>query len=357
MISRLVFATLFFLACFVQAQPPPGYYSSATGLYGVSLQQALHQIIDNHYAAQYSALHGHFMSTDTKADSTVWDMYSDVPGGTPPYVYHFIPQDQCGNYSQEGDCYNREHSFPKSWFGGDVMPMFSDLFHLYPTDGFVNGQRGNLPYGVVQNANWTSLNGSKRGSSAVPGYTGTVFEPIQEYKGDFARTMFYMAVRYYGQDGSWPGSDMTNGAQPKPWALAMLRQWHQQDPVSQKEIDRNNAVYAIQNNRNPFIDHPAFVEDIWSPTAGIRDAIALVACLYPVPAMDYCIVNFTQPLSTDLYWQMNNTLGVPVNKGGLEPGQTLSRIDVTGLVPGMYFLQIHHHPGTPMGVYPLLVAR
>ncbi|MBE0640777.1 MAG: endonuclease, partial [Bacteroidales bacterium] len=226
------------------AQAPSGYYTGTAGLYGNNLKSALHQIIQGHTPMAYSQLFSCFANTDARSDNTVWDMYSDNPGGIPPYIYYFIASDQCGNYSQEGDCFNREHSFPKSWFGGDIMPMYSDLFHLYPTDGFVNGQRGNLPYGETANPDWTSLNGSKRGPSSVPGYSGNVFEPIDAYKGDLARTYFYMAVRYYSEDASWPGSPMTMGAQPLPWALAMLIQWHQTDTVSQKERDRNNAVYA-----------------------------------------------------------------------------------------------------------------
>ncbi len=126
-------------------------------------------------------------------------MYSDNPGGTVPYTYNLTDADQCGNYGGEGDCYNREHSWPKSWSDEDA-PMYSDLFHLYPTDGYVNGRRSNYPFGDVGSASWTSMNGSKVGSCSYPGYSGTVFEPIYEYKGDFARSYFYMTVRYYNED-------------------------------------------------------------------------------------------------------------------------------------------------------------
>ncbi|MCK5519777.1 MAG: endonuclease, partial [Candidatus Marinimicrobia bacterium] len=206
-------------------------------------------------------------STDKKANGKVWDMYSDNPGGTPPYEFTFgTDQDVGTGGSTEGEFYNREHSFPKSWFD-DGSPMYTDLFHLYPTDKLVNNKRGNYPYGEIDNASWTSLNGSKVGSCSYPGYSGTVFEPIDAYKGDFARTYFYMATRYYGDDGDWPGSDMTNGAQMKPWALAMMREWDKNDPVSEKELNRNNAVYTIQKNRNPFIDYPWFSGLIWGNLA------------------------------------------------------------------------------------------
>ncbi len=248
-------------------QAPTGYYDSAEGLEGEALRSALHNIIDNHQVQSYSSLHTYFVSTDAKPDGTVWDMYSDIPGGTPPYVYHFVSSDQCGNYNSEGDCYNREHSWPKSWFN-NASPMKSDLFHVYPTDGYVNGQRGNYPYGEVNSPSWTSMNGSKRGSNSYPGYSGVVFEPIDEYKGDLARTYFYMSVRYYTEDSSWDSNGMVDGADLLPWAASMLLEWHHSDPVSEKETDRNNAVYTIQNNRNPFIDHPEWADCIWGNNCG-----------------------------------------------------------------------------------------
>ena len=257
---RLFCLVLFF--AWLAAEIPPGYYDDAEGLEGDSLRLALHHIIDDHNAQSYGSLHDHYESTDVKPDGTVWDMYSDIPGGTPPYIYNFTDSDQCGNYTQEGDCYNREHSWPKSWFN-DAMPMKTDLFHVYPTDGYVNGMRSNYPYGEVESASWTSQNGSKRGTMDGYGFTGTVFEPIDEYKGDFARTYFYMSTRYYTEDSGWDENDMVIGADLKPWALDMLMDWHEQDTVSQKETARNDAVYDIQGNRNPFIDHPEWVVCIW----------------------------------------------------------------------------------------------
>ena len=265
---------LLFLLFYIQTgytQIPPGYYNAASGLTGSGLQMALHNIIKNHNSISYSGIWNAFYTTDDKPNGTVWDMYSDIPNGTPngnpPYVYTF-GTDQCGTASAEGDCYSREHSFPKSWFN-DAAPMTTDLFHIIPADQYVNNKRSNYPYGEVNNPTWTSLNGSKLGPSSTTGYSGTVFEPRDEYKGDLARNYFYMAVRYYTEDSSWPGSPMVDGSQLKGWALTMLMAWNQQDPVSTKEIDRNNAIYAIQNNRNPFIDHPEYVAGIWDPNSGI----------------------------------------------------------------------------------------
>lgn len=248
------------------AQPQPGYYDTAAGLSGPALRVALHQIITPHTVLANNALWSAFESTDRKPDGSVWDIYSDVPGGSPAYVYQFV-EDQCGTYAAEGDCFNREHAFPQSWYGS-AAPMSTDLFHLYPVDAWVNQQRGNLPYGRVGQANWTSTNGGKRGNSNWPGYADVVFEPIDEYKGDLARSYFYMMTRYLPQLGGWNTPMMVSG-DLAPWAVSLLLAWHEQDPVSDKEQERNNAVEELQGNRNPYIDQPGWAPSIWGPFAGL----------------------------------------------------------------------------------------
>lgn len=256
----LTFISIILNIFYCWAQIPQGYYNSANGLSGEDLREELYQIIKNHNSQSYDALWSHFEETDKKQNGSVWDMYSDNPTGVSSYEYTFVA-DQCGNYNQEGVCYNREHSFPQSWFS-DASPMKSDLFHVYPTDGWVNGKRGNYPYGNVSSASWTSINGSKLGTGNNNGYNGTVFEPIDEYKGDFARTYFYMVTRYKDIANNW-SSDMLSGDDLSDWALNVLLEWDKNDTVSQKEIDRNNAIYKIQNNRNPYIDNPKYVDYIW----------------------------------------------------------------------------------------------
>ncbi|VAW26577.1 Endonuclease I, partial [hydrothermal vent metagenome] len=183
------------------ANIPDGYYNTANGKSGYTLKTALYNIIKGHNTKSYGALWNLYKTSDVKSNGKVWDMYSDIPGGTPAYEYTFV-SDQCGNYSGEGSCYNREHSFPKSWFN-DASPMTTDPFHIVPSDGYVNGKRGNYPYGEVGSATFTSTNGSKLGASNYPGYSGTVFEPIDDYKGDFARGYFYMATRYENLIAGW----------------------------------------------------------------------------------------------------------------------------------------------------------
>lgn len=242
---------------------PQGYYDNAANKSGSTLREALHNIIKMHDTLSYNDLWQAFYSTDIRPDNNkVWDIYSDKPGYTPAYYFTF-GSDQCGSYSNEGDCYNREHSVPNSWFGGSVAPMYTDLFHLYPTDGYVNSKRSNLPIGKVVSTSWTSTNGSKVGTSNISGYSGQVFEPIDSFKGDFARTYFYMAVCYMDKNLGVETQSNFSGGDLKPWAKQLLLQWDALDPVSQKEIDRNNAIYELQHNRNPFIDHPELAAKIF----------------------------------------------------------------------------------------------
>ena len=322
------------------SQPPAGYYDSAGELTGKALQQALHDIIDNHTVVSYSGLYSCFITTDVKPGSVVWDMYSDMPGGTPAYVYYYSGGQECGNYDSEADCYNREHSFPKSWFDNESSPMYSDLFHIYPTDGYVNNRRANYPMGETASATWTSTNGSMVGPSSLSGYSGIVFEPIDEYKGDFARTYFYMATRYYGEDSSWPGSDMTTGAEPKPWAMTMLLAWHRTDAVSTKETDRNNEVYKYQNNRNPFIDDPQFAEKIWGTLNPVSEIAAdnVAALLYPNPASDKVHLQVTDYECSGAEAYIYDLSGCLVRAITIEEGVTF--FEVSELQSGIYFVRI-----------------
>ena len=236
------------------AQIPNGYYNNANGKTGDELKVALHNIIKGHHVVSYNGLLNAFAYTDCKPNGKIWDIYSNIE--------YSLNSGLCGEYEQEGDCWNREHTWPQSWFNESTTPR-SDLFHVYPTDGYVNGQRSNYPYGEVNNPIYTSGNGSKLGPCVTSGYSGRVFEPIDEYKGDIARSYFYMSVRYYSEDSDWGTSGMTNKSEIEPWAMTMLLRWSDEDPVSDKEIARNNAVYGYQNNRNPFIDHPEYARMIW----------------------------------------------------------------------------------------------
>lgn len=260
----LFYITFSFLSSLF-GQIPSGYYSAADGKKGRELQETLAHIIDNHQVVSYSSLWTHFSSTDSWNDTLIWDIYSNNTATGASYYFQF-QEDQCGNVgSSEGVCYNREHTFCQSWFGGGTGSPYSDLFHIYPVDGYINSTRNNYPYGIVNSPTRIFSNGSKYGTNSTPGSpSGNAYEPIDEYKGDIARSLFYMATRYLFEDENFSTSHpMTNRSQLQPWALEMLKEWHVIDPVSDKEINRNNAVYEIQHNRNPFIDYPEIVGKIW----------------------------------------------------------------------------------------------
>ncbi len=338
--NRFVFTMAGILsAILATAQIPVGYYDIADGLYGEDLQQALHNIIDNHNSLTYDDLWDAFEDTDPRPDNNnlVWDMYSDVPGGTPAYYYTF-GSDQCGNYEGEGFCYNREHSWPKSWYN-DASPMYTDLVQLVPTDGYTNGQRSNLVYGEVSSASWTSMNGSKVGGSALSWTNETVFEPIDEYKGDFARIYFYMATRYYSEDGSFNSNDMVDGSQIKPGALEMLMTWHENDSVSQKELIRNDAIYDWQYNRNPYVDHPEYVEYVWGDSQNVSQQLSLDDIkINPNPVSD--ILNLEIPVQSPKGYQL--VLFDYCGKSLLKQqttGNDMS-LDVSGLQSGIYMVCI-----------------
>ena len=226
---------LFFVTLMAMGQPASGYYTSAEGLKERSLKSAISEIISVQTVNSYNYLWTLFRTSDVRPDGKVWGMYSNC-------VFTF-GTDQCGNYSQICDCYNREHIVPQSWFN-EKSPMVSDGFHIYPTDGKVNALRSNYPHGETNSA---ALGGAALGSlgpSSVAGYTGTVYEPADEYKGDIARTYFYFVTRYESELMTMNGTVLTTSAYPglTTWFLNLMLKWHREDPVSQKELDRNNAV-------------------------------------------------------------------------------------------------------------------
>lgn len=247
------------------AAEPAGYYSTCENKSGAALLSALCKKVGPHTNVGYNGLLSLYKTSDVYSDGTIWDMYS---------TKHWKPGITCGNYKKVGDCYNREHSFPKSWFN-DAQPMYSEAFHIYPTDGKVNGQRSNFPYGECANGTTLPSNGSVKalgrlGSCTFPGYSGTVFEPDDQYKGDFARSYFYMAAAYNDKIAGWNSKMLAGNNYPafSSWAINLLLKWHREDPVSQKELDRQEVVYGAQHNRNPFIDHPELAEYIWGNKKG-----------------------------------------------------------------------------------------
>ncbi len=311
-----------------QAQIPAGYYDSAEGLTGQPLRAALHNIIDDHTSIPYGDIDQHFPATDKKANGKVWDIYSYVFSGSQPYEYTYgVHECDAGlQYNSEGDCFNKEHIWPQSYFNSQPIPR-SDLHHLFPTDGWVNNKRSNFPFGEVSSVDWTSDNGSKVGSSTdYVGYSGKVFEPLDSFKGDVARAIFYTSTRYYTESSGWSAWTMSSGIDLTTDAADLLLSWHRMDSVSTKEIERNNAIYGIQGNRNPYIDYPELVECVWGGICtplGVEDISTELDYIFsdrilqlPFQAEEILVIN---------------TLGKVVHHK-----TSSSQISVDGVAPGLY---------------------
>lgn len=265
----IVFLTLCLaLTSFADRYDVSSYYDGTKGLSGYTLKSAVKQIISkDHYDRGYDSLLDIYFQSDADRefdnDGSIVDIYSENPYGPDAYTYKDRHQ-ACGNYSQEADCFNREHLFPQSIFN-KRSPMRNDFFQVYATDGYVNNRRGSLPFGEVSHAEWISENGCKVGSNNFGSYRGRVFEPIDAFKGDIARALLYFGTRYEDDIGNWH-HDMLNGSSDQvyqDWFIELLIKWHHQDPVSAHEINRNNVGFEYQGNRNPFIDHPEWVDLIW----------------------------------------------------------------------------------------------
>lgn len=260
------------------------YYKTLDGLAGEKLWTATSSVTNlNYKSIGYKGLYTAYKQTDVypaghPQAGKIWDMYGECA---------FATGNTCGNYNGVCDCYNREHSIPQSWWGGGTSGIGNDIFHVLPTDGKINGVRSNYEYGEVNGG--TNWNGNHFGSAdswstdrktiasaageSVKG-SGQVFEPKEEYKGDIARGLLGTIVKWQ-QSNLTSGNNFFNGKYTASSyygltkkAVVLLVKWHREDPVSQKEIDRNNGIQATQGNRNPFIDYPYLVEYIWGEHAG-----------------------------------------------------------------------------------------
>jgi len=339
----------------IQAQIPTGYYDHATST-GFTLKTELKRIINNvndpeitvneyiHNPQSYGALWTLYPNSDDRADGKVWDMYSNCD-------FTFVTdQDNGTGGGSECDKYNREHSFPRSWFGSNTsLPIYTDPFHVIPTDKKVNADRGNLAYGEVDVVSYTSANGSLKGTSSIPGPTGTVFEPVDMYKGDIARGYLYLAVRYEDEIAAWEtndsdGDSMLDGSNNivfEQWALDMLYSWHINDPVSQKEIDRNESIYLHQNNRNPFIDHPEWVASIWSSVLAVDDYTANDFSMYPNPAHSN-LVYINKGNNTIKQLELYTITGKLILTKKINTQNSVITLNKLNTVSaGMYLLKIH----------------
>ena len=264
----------FFLLLFpllLQAEEMPvGYYNAIDGKQDSVLKSTLGQIIRPHTAIPYGSgaesTWGVFYYSDQDEEGYCMDMYCD----------------SWKKFTSVGavvsGC-NIEHSFAKSWWGGSKNDAYKDCYHLNPSNSTANSARSNYPLGVpTKDLKDQSVTGSlKVGKATYEGETFWVFEPKDEYKGDFARAYFYMAT-CYGDELTWRLDNKDVGSKYamrndsylefRDWEIEVLLTWHRQDPVSEKETKRMDAVSDFQHNRNPYIDYPELAEYIWGNKKG-----------------------------------------------------------------------------------------
>lgn len=378
---------------------PANYYITATGT-GYILKTQLKKIIDNvtdgispeylHIDRGYGSgpsqtnngLWSAYGTTDIDNgigydnDNTIVDIYTEIPSGADVHNFNFntelgANEGQCGstnspNYVVEGDCYNREHLIPQSYFGhnssGPELPQYlimkGDIQHVYPTDGKVNGEHNDWSFGKVNVASYTSTNGTKLGTALNSGYSagfsGTVFEPTDEFKGDVARVYLYFATRYeddmdelYSTYTTVDCRVMFNGSINQvfsPTFLNILLTWHNQDPVSIKEVVRNNASFTHQNNRNPYIDHPEYVTTIWGSPLNTESFLADNAVsIYPNPTNTNEVEIFTTESIIKL--SLVNING-QIIKDIENPIFNQNSYKLNNLPQGFYFLQISAENGS-----------
>ncbi len=343
--THLLFALLFTIINY--SQIPTGYYNSATGT-GYSLKTQLKNIIYPHTTLVYgSGLWNLYPSSDVRPNGKVWDIYTtcDFTFGT---VANGGQQDDGTSGTAECQRFNKEHTFPKSWFGAvSTSQMYSDAFHVMPADKKVNGVRGNLAYGLVGNASFTSSNGTKIGNCIAPNYPYSlnVIEPSNELKGDIARNYFYMATCYQDFIGSWQtiapdGDTVLDGSNDKvfeQWYLELMYNWNVADPVSQKEIDRNNAIYAAQRNRNPYIDHPEWVYTVWATELSNSSFdFSSGVSVFPNPTNNHTITIGTTAIIDDIQLiSINGQLIQEIKK----PVSANATYTLENLPEGFYFLK------------------
>ncbi len=333
--KKFAFLSTFLLlaAATANAEAPIGYYNAAEGKSNTALRTALEGIIDNHTAISYDDLEEYYPDIDARIDDPdlVWDIYSTCE-------FSFSN----ANCSQKAvcDCWNKEHTVPQSWFNKKA-PMKSDLFHVLPTDARVNNFRGNLAYGEVSDHSTPVCNDSH----ALGWRSSSAFEPVDEFKGDIARIYFYMATRYASNCSGWSGGMFGSDANGfKSSVATMLIKWHRNDPVSEKETLRNDAVYKYQKNRNPFVDHPELAEHLWgdkksqawysSSSTEIKTNVITDFEIYPNPASDFVTITAE---ATEIRYSIVSLSGQTLAQGDITSGQNIA---LDNMQAGVYLLKI-----------------
>ena len=324
------------------------------------LKTQLFNIINDHTDRGYGGLYTTYLTSDVdnyyENNGTMLDMYTENPTGTEcEYVYGGGLQDDGTLGNAECQRYNREHLIPQSVYSS-ATPMYSDAHCVVPSDKYVNAQRDNWPFSKVNTATNTYSNGSKKGqnlnSGYSSGYTGTVFEPIDEFKGDIARMIFYFVTRYESKlSGFSTGNMLGTSTYPglQTWERDVLLAWHNLDPVSQAEINRNNASYTFQGNRNPFIDNPNYVCDIWITQCNTVDILSSESfsfenkiSIYPNPAINNEVtISSETELKSIVLYNINGQIIQEIKN----PTRVDNSYKVNNLSSGFYLVQLASENG------------
>lgn len=315
------------------AAPSDSYYAGCTSTDAKTLLSQIRSVVSKRTSNSYDGLFSIYPDSDMK-DGRLVDIYS-------PYTNYTATTKKCGSYKVEGDCWNREHCIPKSWWGGSTSNQGADPFIVFPSDGKVNGMRSAYPFGIVGTVKSSStkdyclLGNAKSGYDS--GVSGYVFEPADEWKGDMARVYFYAIAAYSGASGWTSGngnyvfsSSGINGL--TTYARNLFVKWHLEDPVDDWEMHRCDAVYAHSKNRNPFIDHPEWVQTIWgdspwydgssSQTAPTSLTMNQNAVEVGVNGHFQLTVTANKGASNSVSWSSSNPSNVSVTSSGLVTGLT-----------------------------------
>ncbi len=313
--------SLLFLFGNLWSQIPDDYYDGTEGLSGQELRQALHDIIDDHIEYSYNDLRD-FILFDTDEDP---DNSENVI-----LIYSGISRDKDdfgGNVGQ----WNREHTWAKSHGDfGNLPAEGTDAHHVRPADVQINSTRSNLDF--------------DNGGSPVAGCPGCKvdsdsFEPGDAVKGDVARMIFYMATRYMGGNGELllnVVDEVNTSPEPLHGKLSTLIEWHEEDPPDEFEQNRNEVVFGYQENRNPFIDHPEFVEEVWGDPTSVFETKKMEIKVYPNPVFHQ--LNIAYRKNNNFTYELYNYSGVMVTEGILSPGKT--SLNISDFVDGLYLLVV-----------------
>lgn len=323
--SFLILFILSLLAFTAKAQIPPGYYNGTEGLYGDQLKAVLHNIIDDHDEYSYNNLRDFILAESDEDPNNSNNIILLYTGRSQPK----------STFGGGADEWNREHTWAKSHGDfGNNPPCGTDAHMIRPTDASVNSARGNKDF---------DEGGQQHSEATGCYYTEYTWEPRDEVKGDVARIILYMDVRYEGDNGELDLTavdEVNTSPAPKHGKLSTLLQWHEQDPPDAFEMNRNEVVYSYQENRNPFIDHPEYVDFIWGTSAGIaEDVYALDMSFYPNPVQSQ--------LNLKLYTNDVQKLKVVIynSRGGMDYSYTYSTsqnisVDCSSLPSGLYVMHV-----------------